>query len=247
MNVIQYWNEEAVPDDIAAMLATFAEQNPDFQHLVFSERSAEELIASHLGPREAAAFRACAVPAMQADYFRYCAVYALGGVYCDADARCIASLRPLVEVEGGELFEGPERGHARNEVFAFRRPGHPFLRLTIDIATMNVEGRVWDLVWMATGPLIFRELIQMWRSGSVEAVLAAARSSPRFEGDARRQRYFDELQARIGDDAQLARAFEGVRVSPLSKAERLVDHGGSHFAYKRTEAHIPNFRSSIYR
>lgn len=247
MNVIQYWNEEAVPDDVGEMLATFAAQNPDFHHLVFNQSSAERLIAAHLGPREAAAFRACAVPAMQADFFRYCAVYALGGVYCDADARCLGSLRPLVEAEGGELFEGPERGHARNEIFTFREPRHPFLRLTIDIATMNIEKRAWDLVWIATGPWIFRELIHMRRSGSIEAVFADARSSPRFANDPRMLEYFDALQATVGGDSRLARAFEGVRVSPLSKGQHMIRHGGSHLGYKRTEAHFPNFRSSIYR
>jgi hypothetical protein len=112
---------------------------------------------------------------------------------------------------------------------------------------MNVERRVWDVVWMATGPWIFRELIRMWRLGSVEAVFEDARSSPLFENDARRLGYFDALQAVIGSDSRLAGSFEGIRVSPLSKAKRLVLHGGSQLPYKQTELHFPNFKSSIYR
>jgi mannosyltransferase OCH1-like enzyme len=245
--IIQYWHEEVVPDYIEEAFATFREHNPDLRHLAFSESAADALISENFDSRVAEAFRVCAVPAMQADFFRYCAVHVLGGIYCDADARCVASLRHLVEGDGGVLFEGPERGHARNEIFAFGSPGHPLLRLSVDIATMNVEGRIWDKVWMATGPWIFRELIGMWRSGSIESVFAEARSSPRFENDTRRLRYFDALQARIGDDAQLARTFEGIRVSPLSEAKSLVMHGGSHFLYKQTDSHFPNFKSSIYR
>jgi mannosyltransferase OCH1-like enzyme len=245
--VIHYWHEKIVPDDVARFLATFPEKSPDFRQLTFNESTAEALIATHLGSREAMAFHACAVPAMQADYFRYCAVYALGGVYCDADSRCLGSLSPLLDIDQGELFEGPERGHLHNELFTFLSPGHPLLRLTIDIATMNIEHRIWDVVWMATGPWIFRELVRMWRSPSIDTIFEHARSSPHFANDARRLRYFDALQERVGDDAQLGSAFEGVCVSPLSMAQRLVQHGGSQLEYKRSESHFPNFMASIYR
>jgi mannosyltransferase OCH1-like enzyme len=244
--IVQYWHEEVVPDDVREMSATFPEHNPDLRHLVFDESSAAELIAGHLGAAELDAFRTCAVPAMQADYFRYCAVYALGGVYCDADCRCIASLKPLLE-DGGEIFEGPQQGHAHNEVFAFSAPGHPLLRLSIDIATTNIQHRVWDKVWMATGPWIFQELLGMWRSGSIERRLEWARLSPFFAGNARKLRYLDTLGETLGDDARIAAAFEGVRVSPISKARTFVTHRGTDLAYKRTEAHFPNFKRSIYR
>ncbi|HSN78450.1 MAG TPA: DNA topoisomerase, partial [Anaerolineae bacterium] len=36
----------------------------------------------------------CAIPAMQADYFRYCAALADGGVWADVDLRCQRALRP---------------------------------------------------------------------------------------------------------------------------------------------------------
>src|SRR5690348_1645791 len=86
--IIQYWHSEQVPEQIAELTATFRDLNPALPHLVFSEAKAEEFIAEHFEAREVAAFRSCAVPAMQADYFRYCAALALGGIYSDVSFYC---------------------------------------------------------------------------------------------------------------------------------------------------------------
>lgn len=103
--IIQYWDSGSPPEEVAELIETFREHNPDTPHLVFSESEAERFIAEHFGPREVEAFRACALPAMQADYLRYCAVFALGGIYADADCECHRALQPLVDrSEGGHLF-----------------------------------------------------------------------------------------------------------------------------------------------
>jgi mannosyltransferase OCH1-like enzyme len=244
--IVQYWHEKVLPDDIAEMSATFGARNPELPHLVFDEASADEFIATHLGTAEHDAFRACAVPAMQADYFRYCVVYVLGGVYVDADSRCIASLRPLLEGEGGEIFEGPERGHVHNGFFSFS-PRHPFLRLAIDIATVNIQHRISERVWVAAGPWIFMEMVRVWRADTVAGHFEHAMSAAAATNNPSKARYFAALQTAIGGDDRVAAAFRGVRVSPLSKAQSFIVHGGSHLSYKHSESHFPNFPGSIYR
>lgn len=93
--LVQYWHSPEIPKPIARLIDSFARRNPDLDHLVFDERSAEALIGEHFGSRQLNAFRSCAVPAMQSDYFRCCAALKLGGVYCDAYCQCIANMRPL--------------------------------------------------------------------------------------------------------------------------------------------------------
>jgi hypothetical protein len=189
--IIQYWHSERPPERIRAGLTSFAEINPALRHLVFDESTADAFIAEHLSAREAAAFRACAVPAMQADYFRYCAVLVLGGLYADADLRCVADVRPLIQRAGGTLFarEKPsERAAALlrypyrvgpycdvdNSPFAFRDPGHPLLELAVEIATANIENRVADGiqgVWLTAGQGVFTSMYLLDRLGSVDAFL----------------------------------------------------------------------------
>lgn len=134
---------------------TFRDLNPDVTHHVFTEASADEFIAANFTSRELAAFRACAVPAMQADYFRYCAVLTLGGIYADVDFCCAVPLQPLAHATSDGLLFQNAKGDIINAFFVFDAPNHPLLRLAVDVATENISLRAADKVHMVTGPWIF--------------------------------------------------------------------------------------------
>ncbi len=208
--IIQYWHSAEAPDYIAALFETFSDLNPDRPHLIFNEASAAAFIAEHFESRRLRAFLACAVPAMQADYFRYCAVLKLGGAYVDADSRCISNLDSLLPAVGcGRLFQRP-KGPVVNGGFAFGSPGHAFLALVLDIATANVEGRDSDLIYATTGPLIFTNLCRLHRLGSFDAFIEHM-TGRRHEDSARR------LCETIGDYALVSRALVGITISPISE------------------------------
>jgi hypothetical protein len=157
-HIIQYWHAAEQPPDIAAAISSFAALNPECRHRCFDEVSAARLIGERFGDRHLAAFRRCAVPAMQADYFRYCAILCLGGFYVDADTRCLAPLAPLLAgADAGVLFLHPN-GNVINGFFGFAEPEHPFLQIALEVATRNIETQVSNSVWTVTGPSIFSAL-----------------------------------------------------------------------------------------
>jgi hypothetical protein len=256
--VIQYWDREAIPDYVAELMAGFERLNPDLRHLVFDELSAEELIGERFGARQAAAFRACAVPAMQADYFRYCALHALGGVYADSDFRCVAPLQPLLEgPASGALFGRPELparwrtpafewrervGPYRvvmNSFFAFPSPGHPLLELAVEIATANVENRVAEDVALVTGPAIFTSLYLLRELGSFEAFVEYC------EGGVLAP-CAHLLCETVGEHERVVRAFDGVELKSEIESRAWVGDSGDRLPYKDTEDHWLNVTSSIY-
>lgn len=257
--IVQYWDTEEVPGYVAELLASFAELNPDTSHRLFSERTAEELIGDRIGNRAVEAFRACGVPAMQADYFRYCAVYVLGGVYVDADFRCVTPLGPLLTgPPSGTLFGRPELpprwrvpelewrervGPYRvvmNSFFAFPAPGHPLLELAIEIATANVERRIGEDVALVTGPAIFTALYLLRELASFDAFLAYA------EGGAM-ERSARLVCETVGDHERVLRAFEGVDLAPEEESRVFVRSPESPLPYKDTDDHWVNVTTSIYR
>jgi hypothetical protein len=237
--VIQYWDAEELPGYIAAEVATFADMNPAFQHLVFSEGAAEEFIAEHLGERELGAFRACGVPAMQSDYFRLCAGLVLGGVYADVDFHCTSPLTPIIPDPGKIRLFRATGGNVFSGFFAFRSPGHPFLQLALEIATVNIERRFPDSVYHVAGPPIFFVLVALHRTGSLDKIISGVRS-PHFRAILRS--YWDV----IGDYDRVTAALKGVEIQPpgahLDFVRPSVD-----LAYKGTEAHWLNFKGDIFR
>jgi Glycosyltransferase sugar-binding region containing DXD motif len=256
--ISQYWNTGEPPEYVAALIDTFRARNPDCAHRVFDEAEAERFIAERFGAREAAAFRACAVPSMQSDYFRYCSVLALGGVYADADFRCIRPLRPLIEQPGGEIFLGPTEhtvnGREANRIwsgfFAFAEPGHPFLRLALEIATANMEARIaeriWPVgemvresIWLTVGPGIptLLRLLREW--GSFDSFIDGIAGSPAEP--------FGEIYPEtIGAYERIVEAFDGIRVSPF---ERMLEWIARplRIPYKQTDVHWQNVKTRIFR
>ena len=258
--IIQYWHSDEVPTEVDGLIASFRECNPDMEHLLFDEPRAERFIARHVGPRELAAFRACAVPAMQADYFRYCAVLTLGGIYCDADFECRGPLGPLLEeIDTGQLLglprlppawseqtifgaAGPVGRHRilNNSFFAFNGPGHPFLRLSLDIATANIERRVVEDVSLTTGPGVFTSLYLIRQLMSLDAFREYA--SHGVLGP------LAPLTCEVvGEIERVERAFDGVRIMTGEEYRRWFVNLGRNLSYKESEVHWPRWAVSIFR
>ena len=247
--IIQYWHDGVAPSEVQKLIDTVREHNPHRPYMRFDEAGAEELIATHFGEREAKVFRACAVPAMQADYFRYCAVHVLGGVWLDTDCRCVASLDALLPEHGGRLFERPD-GCMVNCVFAFGSIRHPLLRFAVELVTANIEHRVTEDIFVASGPFIFNVLVRTNRLRSSRWLFDDARE---WVGDAaaaepdRWESYFSLVEEAIGDGAAVVRAFDTVQLVPLSTMQESVIHKASHLPYKQTDAHWMKFSESVYR
>ncbi|MGC1852020.1 MAG: glycosyltransferase [Solirubrobacterales bacterium] len=236
--IIQYWHSEEIPDEITELTATFRNLNPDLRHVVFDETGAREFITKHFTAREVAAFDACAVPAMQADYFRYCAVFVLGDIYADVDFRCLRPLSALIEkVSDGLLFRTEPEGSLINGFFLFEASEHPLLRLVLDVATTNIERRIEHRVNVVTGPWIFNGLEILRRVGSIDSARQQAAGAP-FE------RFANSLLTVVSDCARLEEAFENVHILPFDVASNWIGSAGSPLTYRQTDAHWVNWSKS---
>lgn len=243
--IFQYWHSEYIPDEVLELTATFRDHNPTLEHLLLCESEADAFISEHFGAREVAAFRACAVPAMQADYFRYCAVLALGGIYADVGFRCRRSLQTLLDArDDGGLFRLPGNPAVIiNGFFFFKRGGHPLPQLALDIATANIECRTVDKVNLATGPAIFSGLVKLHELGSFDALRKGVARSDMGR--------LVEIPLRaIEDFKRVEHALEGVRIESLSSIDDWVERPSSTLPYKRSGARWvdwPTQVGSIFR
>jgi len=246
--LIQYWHNESVPDEVEALFARMSEHNPDLRQMVFNQTTAKAFIETHFGAREVAAFQACAVPAMQADYFRYCAVHVLGGFYCDADCICAGSLLPLLEADGILVESMSMSETLNNNLFAFRDPGHLFPKLAMEIATAAIENRLRENVSAVTGPVIFNLLWRGFKRRSFDAWLDEAKGTSGLVGEEKGvARQVEAIRLAVGDYARLASAFDGVRVLAWADILDVITPGSNQLAYKETRSHFTNWEGSIYR
>ena len=155
-NLFQFWNTADPPLQVASLMQGWRD-DPDVTYRRFDAESAETYIAEHIGERAARAYRQCAVPAMQADFFRYCVLYQEAGVYVDADTEKAGSLTELIAEAPRGMLMNRDRKIANDFMF-FRNRHDPLLKAVIDQAIENIEGRISNNVWLVTGPGIMSRM-----------------------------------------------------------------------------------------
>jgi mannosyltransferase OCH1-like enzyme len=139
--------------------------NPDFEYLFFDNMQVEEFIDSHF-PEYRSVFDAFRVPIQRYDFFRYLAVYHLGGFYLDLDVFLASSLSDLLDF--GCVFPFEElttNCFLRREYgmdweignYAFgAAAGHPFLHAIIENCVRTQKDPHWVQPMIRSIPRIFR-------------------------------------------------------------------------------------------
>lgn len=145
-----------MPNEIDELMCTWRSAS-DFNHRLYDVEMAKSYIEKNIGARAHAAFLQCAVPAMQADFFRYCALYHEGGVYVDADTESSGDLSSLIAKEDRGLLMRRQTRIANDFLF-FRHPNDPVLKQVIEQAILNIRGRISNNVWLVTGPGIMTHM-----------------------------------------------------------------------------------------
>ena len=79
-----------------AAVANIRLLNPDFEYMFFDDRQVEEFIDKEF-PEYRSVFHPSPVPIQRYDFFRYLAVYRLGGFYLDMDVFLALSLTELLD------------------------------------------------------------------------------------------------------------------------------------------------------
>jgi mannosyltransferase OCH1-like enzyme len=155
-NLFQFWDKPEPSDEVSVLMASW-EADPDFVYRRFDANSAAAYIAEHFGDRAVAAYRECAVPAMQADFFRYCALYHEGGVYVDADTANSGKLPGFIAEAGRGILMNRQQKIANDFLFV-REAGDPLFEKVVAQAIENVEQRISNNVWLVTGPGIMTHM-----------------------------------------------------------------------------------------
>lgn len=150
MQVVQYWNSDDIPTDIAWLIDHWASQSA-LEHALFNRARAMRFIRDDLGPDWLSAFRLARHPAEESDFFRLCYLLVHGGIYVDADDRYIRDFTRLIDTCGGFLAFAEPYGTVENNFIA-ARPNHPVIKIAALAARDALLQRASEITWAKTGP-----------------------------------------------------------------------------------------------
>jgi tetratricopeptide (TPR) repeat protein len=162
--VLQFWDTDTLATDVADLMASWREGNPDWEHVRHTDRSARAFLEGLPDPRLRRAYRAARKPAQKADLLRLALLFHEGGVYVDADDRCAAPLDPFVA--GRSLVVAQEgRGSIGNNLIA-AAPGHPLIGAALELAVTAILRGDADTIWLSTGPGLLTRALAAHLGGS---------------------------------------------------------------------------------
>ena len=208
--IVQFWHDRRqLPGDVQECIASWARwEASGFTHRLFDECSAKAFIGRSLSTRHERAFERCYHPAMQADYFRLCYLFAEGGFYVDADDVCIGTdigwlfedgrlkVQPLCyDIDSGTMVNPANflcaNAHNASRIFYFNNNpliacrGHPIIERALSQATSFLEFANRDAlpeIQSTTGPGNLSKTIFAFASlsGGAESDLVILRDWDRF-------------------------------------------------------------------
>ena len=241
MRLFQYWDTGSPPEEVAGWIEGFRAANSGMKHRLYDRASASAFIGRRVGERERRAFDALAVPAMQADYFRLCAMWAVGGVWVDADYQSKAPLKKLLRQAEGTLLQF-WHGHIVTGVILAREPGDAFLRACLDLATVSIEARAPQSAYMSTGPGVLNAVRVMADPAAFDEVLTQYRNIGQSVGDF--GDLLDRARATTRVTPELEAAFKALTLIEVTAMKPWI--AWKKPAYKQTGRHWQNWTGPQY-
>ncbi|ORE93101.1 hypothetical protein ATO13_15005 [Stappia sp. 22II-S9-Z10] len=137
MLVTQFWAQGAAPDEVEALMGSWAAS--PYRYRRFDDESARDYIAAHFEPRFVTAFEQSESPLMRSDMLRLCTLLRDGGLWMDADIGLWHPLEPLLDPVKRALLYAVPNGTIHNDVMFFRAPGDPLVAHLADLVCENIN------------------------------------------------------------------------------------------------------------
>jgi mannosyltransferase OCH1-like enzyme/Flp pilus assembly protein TadD len=149
--IMQFWDSSSPPDDVAALMATWKSLNPGYTIHHFTDSTALEFLAKEFPERVSTAYRRAREPAQKADICRLAWLFHNGGIYVDADNRCLRPISTIVPPNADLVLYQEDLGTIGNDFVAVSRE-HPVIAYALDNAVTAINRGDTDLIWLSTGP-----------------------------------------------------------------------------------------------
>jgi tetratricopeptide (TPR) repeat protein len=142
---------DSVPADVADLMRSWQAMNADYSVRIFNDRTAQAFLSSQYSPAVLAAYRCATEPAQKADIFRLALLAVAGGVYTDADDRCLAPLAAIIPAAANFVTYQENLGSVGNNFIA-AVPRHPVLLNALQMVVTAINRGDTDTIWLLSGP-----------------------------------------------------------------------------------------------
>ncbi|WP_238368367.1 tetratricopeptide repeat protein [Mesobacterium pallidum] len=149
--VFQFWDTTDLPQDVADLVMWNRSLNPGYDFDLFDDVRAVRYLRDKGEDAALRGFRLAPHPAGRSDILRLALLWHEGGIYLDADDRCVGRLSEVVDPE--LRFVGyQENVMSVGNNFIAVAPKDPIIRAALDDAAHAFHSTSGESLWLATGP-----------------------------------------------------------------------------------------------
>ncbi|NDE13553.1 hypothetical protein EBZ80_01305 [bacterium] len=145
-NIFQtHETDEMLSEHHRIAVQTIWDYNPEYDYYFFDAAARRRFMREHFEERVFRAYDSLFIKTAQADLFRYCVVYRLGGCYFDSKMIMVKPIRDIVQEHAEDVFclDLHDDRDMHNGVF-FSVAGSERLRRLIDEVVRKIENRSID-------------------------------------------------------------------------------------------------------
>jgi mannosyltransferase OCH1-like enzyme len=173
--IMQFWDTEDLPDDVALLMNSWRALNPGHAHHVFNNETARAYLKRRHPAAVLAAYRRAQEAAQKSDIFRLAWLAAEGGVYVDADDRALRPLDAAIPPDAALVLYQEDVASIGNNFIA-ARAGHPVIVQALSCAVEAINRGDTDNVWLSTGPALLTRALATHLATGDEGQIVVPRS-----------------------------------------------------------------------
>jgi len=157
LDIYQVWHDLDLPPSVRESTQLVRDQNPEFSHHVYTERTCRIFIKRYFDKQVLKAYDTLIPHAFKADLWRYCVLYKMGGIYLDSK---------FYGVDGFKLLSLTDKDYFARDVAYFGiynaiiacKAGNPILLNCINKVVENTRSKFYGTCGVCpTGPLMIME------------------------------------------------------------------------------------------
>lgn len=133
---------------------------PKYQYEFYDDQRIEKFIQEYYPGEIVQTYRQIHIGAAKADFFRYLALYAFGGIYVDIDSYIAKNLDEIIREDDSAIITKERNPGLFVQWALIYEKGHPFLKKTIDLIIENIaENKYPHDVHRTTGPTVYSQAV----------------------------------------------------------------------------------------
>jgi mannosyltransferase OCH1-like enzyme len=154
LNIFQTWHTKNIPPLMSQNIELIKSSNPAFKYHLFDDEDCYNFIKENFDEPTLGAFKRLIPGAYKADFWRYCVLYKLGGIYLDIKFKPVNGFKFINLAEKEHWVLDSDKIGIYNALMVCK-PGNPILLKAINQIIENINNNYYgDHCLRPTGPLL---------------------------------------------------------------------------------------------